>query len=100
MVCIHTENQNQGDFYPFVLLEISVLDESPLGHLRYLLTDLPPPPNSQPHNVFNPYRPQKDLKVKSWSFPPNSPSSTKYKANKYFRLSTALRLPLIPPPLF
>jgi hypothetical protein len=23
-VCIHTENQNQGDFYPFVLLEISV----------------------------------------------------------------------------
>jgi len=36
MVCIHTENQNQGDFYPFVLLEISVLHESPLGHLRYL----------------------------------------------------------------
>ncbi|PKX99780.1 hypothetical protein P168DRAFT_313786 [Aspergillus campestris IBT 28561] len=34
MVCIHTENQNQGDFYPFVLLEISVLHESPLGHLR------------------------------------------------------------------
>ena len=28
MVCIHTENQNQGDFYPFVLLEISVLNES------------------------------------------------------------------------
>ncbi|KAK4129851.1 hypothetical protein BT67DRAFT_479670 [Trichocladium antarcticum] len=25
MVCIHTENQNQGDFYPFVLLEISEL---------------------------------------------------------------------------
>jgi hypothetical protein len=46
MVCIHTENQNQGDFYPFVLLEISVLDESPLGHLRYLLTDVPPQPNS------------------------------------------------------
>ncbi len=33
MVCIHTENQNQGDFYPFVLLEISVLHEPPLGHL-------------------------------------------------------------------
>src|SRR5690606_39482061 len=41
-VCIHTENQNQGDFYPFVLLEISVLHESPLGHLRYGLTDVPP----------------------------------------------------------
>ena len=53
MVCIHTENQNQGDFYPFVLLEISVLNESPLGHLRYLLTDVPPQPNSPPDNVFN-----------------------------------------------
>ncbi|KAF9219099.1 hypothetical protein BS17DRAFT_798317 [Gyrodon lividus] len=51
MVCIHTENQNQGDFYPFVLLEISVLDESPLGHLRYFLTDVPPQPNSPPDNV-------------------------------------------------
>ncbi|KZP18228.1 hypothetical protein FIBSPDRAFT_911725 [Athelia psychrophila] len=57
MVCIHTENQNQGDFYPFVLLEISVLHESPLGHLRYLLTDVPPQPNSPPDNVFNPDRP-------------------------------------------
>ena len=53
MVCIHTENQNQGNFYPFVLLEISVLDEFPLGHLRYLLTDVPPQPNSPPDNVFN-----------------------------------------------
>ena len=54
MVCIHTENQNQGSFYPFVLLEISVLDEFPLGHLRYFLTDVPPQPNSPPDNVFNP----------------------------------------------
>src|SRR5207237_8565431 len=46
MVCIHTENQNQGDFCPFALLEISVLHESPLGHLRYGLTDVPPQPNS------------------------------------------------------
>ncbi len=53
MVCIHTENQNQGDFYPFVLLEISVLHESPLGHLRYGLTDVPPQPNSPPDNVFH-----------------------------------------------
>nr|GEV83289.1 hypothetical protein [Tanacetum cinerariifolium] len=65
MVCIHTENQNQGDFYPFVLLEISVLHESPLGHLRYLLTDVPPQPNSPPDNVFNPDQPVKDLKAKS-----------------------------------
>ena len=53
MVCIHTENQNQGNFYPFVLLEISVLDEFPFGHLRYLLTDVPPQPNSPPDNVFH-----------------------------------------------
>lgn len=59
MVCIHTENQNQGDFYPFVLLEISVLHESPLGHLRYRLTDVPPQPNSPPDNVFRPDRPAK-----------------------------------------
>jgi hypothetical protein len=54
MVCIHTENQNQGNFYPSVLHEISVLIEFPLGHLRYLLTDVPPQPNSPPDNVFNP----------------------------------------------
>jgi hypothetical protein len=53
MVCIHTENQNQGDFYSFILHEISVLVESPLGHLRYLLTDVPPRPNSPLDNVNN-----------------------------------------------
>ena len=70
MVCIHTENQNQGDFYPFVLLEISVLHESPLGHLRYGLTDVPPQPNSPPDNVFNPDQPAKDLNARSWTLRP------------------------------
>ena len=51
-VCIHTENQNQVSFYPFVLHEISVLIELTLGHPRYLLTDVPPQPNSPPDNVF------------------------------------------------
>ena len=77
MVCIHTENQNQGDFYPFVLLEISVLDESPLGHLRYLLTDVPPQPNSPPDNVFNPDQPIKDLNAKRWDVNPSSASLNK-----------------------
>ena len=77
MVCIHTENQNQGDFYPFVLLEISVLDEPPLGHLRYLLTDVPPQPNSPPDNVFNPDQPVKDLEAKRWDFHPSSASLNK-----------------------
>jgi hypothetical protein len=77
MVCIHTENQNQEDFYPFALLEISVLDESPLGHLYYLLTDVPPQPNSPPDNVFNLDQPMKDLKAKRWDFHPSSASSNK-----------------------
>ena len=51
MVCVRSEHQNQGSFYPYVLLEISVLNELPLGHLRYLLTDVPPQPNSQPVTV-------------------------------------------------
>ena len=52
-VCIRTENQNQMSFYPFVLHEISVLVELILGHLRCLLTDVPPQPNSPPDNVFH-----------------------------------------------
>ena len=55
-VCIRTENQNQMSFYPFVPHEISVLVELILGHLRYLLTDVPPQPNSPPDNVFHPDR--------------------------------------------
>jgi hypothetical protein len=52
-VCIRTENQNQESFYPFVLYGISVPIELPLGHLCYLLTDVPPQPNSPPDNVSN-----------------------------------------------
>ncbi len=66
MVCIHIENQNQGDFYPFVLLEISVLHEPPLRHLYYGLTDVPPQPNSPPDNIFNLDRPAKDLETRNW----------------------------------
>src|SRR2546423_10899983 len=51
-VCIHTENQNQRSFYPFVLHEISVLIELLLGHLCYRLTDVPPQPNSPSDYVF------------------------------------------------
>ena len=64
-VCIRTENQNQMSFYPFVLHEISVLVELILGHLRYLLTDVPPQPNSPPDNVFRLARPRGDLRSRS-----------------------------------
>ncbi|EHA8586934.1 hypothetical protein COCNU_scaffold001181G000040 [Cocos nucifera] len=57
MVRIRTGNQNQTSFYPFVPHEISVLVELILGPLRYLLTDVPPQPNSPPDNVFRPDRP-------------------------------------------
>ncbi|KAL0759466.1 hypothetical protein Bca101_075616 [Brassica carinata] len=56
-VRIRTENQNQTSFYPFVPHEISVLIELILGHLRYLLTDVPPPPNSPPDIVLRLDRP-------------------------------------------
>ncbi|KAJ0803442.1 hypothetical protein HanLR1_Chr00c1852g0823431 [Helianthus annuus] len=46
-VRIRTGNQNQTSFYPSVLHEISVLVELILGHLRYLLTDVPP--SQTPH---------------------------------------------------
>ncbi|KAK8640927.1 hypothetical protein V6N13_008679 [Hibiscus sabdariffa] len=56
-VRIRTGNQNQTSFYPFVPHEISVLVELILGHLHYLLTDVPPQPNSPPDNVFRLDRP-------------------------------------------
>ncbi|KAG4975659.1 hypothetical protein JHK82_035030 [Glycine max] len=55
-VRIRTGNQNQTSFYPFVPHEIFVLVELILGHLRYLLIDVPPQPNSPPDNVFRPDR--------------------------------------------
>jgi hypothetical protein len=58
MVCVRSGHQNQGSFYPYVPLEISVLNELPLGHLRYRLTDVPPQPNSQPVTVPDADRPQ------------------------------------------
>ena len=51
-VRIHTGNQNQTSFYPFIPHKISVLIELILGHLRYLLTDVPPQPNLPPDNIF------------------------------------------------
>ncbi|KAL0759465.1 hypothetical protein Bca101_075615 [Brassica carinata] len=60
-VRIRTENKNQMSFYPFVPHEISVLVELILGHLRYLLTDMPPQPNSPPDNVLRPDRPAKTI---------------------------------------
>ncbi|PHT24577.1 Regulator of rDNA transcription protein 15 [Capsicum baccatum] len=56
-VRIRTGNQNQKCFYPSVPHEISVLVKLILGHMRYLLTDVPPQQNSPPDNVFCPDQP-------------------------------------------
>ena len=66
-VCIHTENQNQRSFYPFVPHEISVLVELLLGHLRYRLTDVPPQPNSPPDCVSRVDRRPVNWRLKSRS---------------------------------
>ncbi len=47
-----TENQNQVNFWPFALRQVSVLTEFTLGHLRNDLTDVRPQSNSPPDNVF------------------------------------------------
>jgi hypothetical protein len=71
MVRIRIRNQNQTSFYPFIPHEISVLIELILGHLRYLLTDVPPQPNSPPDNVFCPDRPaEAGLGSKKWGDAP------------------------------
>ncbi|PHT24855.1 Regulator of rDNA transcription protein 15 [Capsicum baccatum] len=57
IVHIRTGSQNQTSFYPSTPHEISVLVELILGHLCYLLTDMPPQPNSPPDNVFRQDRP-------------------------------------------
>ncbi|KAG0464551.1 hypothetical protein HPP92_020620 [Vanilla planifolia] len=65
---------NQTSFYPFVPHEISVLVELILGHLRYLLTDVPPQPNSPPDNVFRPDRlaeARLGAKRRGWAPPPS-----------------------------
>ncbi|PHT25481.1 Regulator of rDNA transcription protein 15 [Capsicum baccatum] len=85
-VRIRTGNQNQTSFYPSVPHEISVLVELILGHLRYVLTDVPPQRNSPPDNVFRPDRPAEraligfplSVPVLSWLFdargrPPKEP---------------------------
>jgi len=51
-VLINTENKNKANLSPFSPHEISILIEFTLEHLRYILTDVPPQPNSQPNHVF------------------------------------------------
>jgi hypothetical protein len=57
MVHVCTGNQNQMSLYPFVPHEISVLAGLILGHLHYLLIDVPPKLNSPHDNVFHPDQP-------------------------------------------
>ena len=51
-VRILTENSNQMSFCPFALRKVSVLTELILGHLCYLVADVPPQPNSPSESVI------------------------------------------------
>lgn len=75
-VCIRTENQNQASFSPFGLHEISVLIELALGHLRYLLTDVPPQSNSPSGYVFRLDRQSLKSKTPKSEFQHNGISKT------------------------
>ena len=91
----HTEEHSQEDICPFALHEISVLIESPLGHLRYCLTDVPPQPNSPPDNVINSDQPINDLDAKTWIFRSSSALLIKQDDVGNRGISPAPKLPRI-----
>jgi hypothetical protein len=76
-VCIRTENQNQASFCPSAPREVSVLAELALGHLRYLLTDVPPQSNSPPDTVFGAdhLKQHGRLPARVWDFAPETERS-------------------------
>lgn len=78
-VRIRTENQDQASFCPFTPREVSVLAELALGHLRYLLTDVPPQSDSPPDTVLGADRGAPDR-------------GAPLKARNVVRRRTALRL--------
>jgi hypothetical protein len=63
--------------WPFPLHEISVLIETILGHLRYLLTDVPPQPNSPPDYVFKTGHPPRMENLKPQFGPKTRPCMIK-----------------------
>ena len=65
-VRIRTENQDQASICPFALREVSGLAELALGHLRYLLTDVPPQSNSPPDTVFRADRSRRRETSAAW----------------------------------
>ncbi|WZZ71385.1 hypothetical protein YC2023_082755 [Brassica napus] len=94
-VHIRTENQNQTSFYLFVPYEISVLVEVILGQLRYLLTDVPTQPNSEPDNVLRPDRPaEASLGSKRRGCYPVSDSRKSSSTGSFFPADSAKPVPL------
>ncbi|PHT26712.1 Regulator of rDNA transcription protein 15 [Capsicum baccatum] len=88
-VRIRTGNQNKKSFFLSVPHEISVLVELILGHLRYLLTDVPPQPNSPPDNVFRPDRPAERALGKAPEGTVSSPSPGRHAATRSRRKSSS-----------
>ena len=73
-----TERQDQANFCPFTLRQISVLSESTLGHPRYVLMDVPPQSNSQPDAVLGHSRPR----ITSFKVTPTLTARRAYSENK------------------
>jgi len=91
-VRIRTGNQDQTSFWPSDPLDFSIFIKLILGHLRYLVTDVPPHPNSPLDNVF----PLIDPQIESWVQKEGSPPLPIHGISKitlrvvvfHFRLST------------
>lgn len=82
MICIHIENQNQRNFYSFVLLKISIFHEFSLEHLRYNLINVSLQLNSSFNNVFNSNWFARNFSVKNWAMRFNFVALNKYKNDK------------------
>ena len=63
MIYIHIENQNQRNFYFFVLLKIFIFYEFLLKHLRHNLTNVSSQSNFLFNNVFNPNQFERTLSL-------------------------------------
>ncbi|KAI3642087.1 hypothetical protein MP228_011642 [Amoeboaphelidium protococcarum] len=99
-VFIHTEDSNQEGFYPYILLEISVLDELPLGRRRYCIACVPPQPNSPPDNVFDlDLLRNGNINTRSCVARRASTQSNKQKNDRGSGISRLPKLPLILHPL-
>jgi hypothetical protein len=64
VVLTYNSSLHQKGFCPYTLCKVSVLTEPFLGHLCWILIDVPPQPNSPPKAVFD-RLPKEEVSVQS-----------------------------------